>query len=282
MRPLANILAALCVLFSFTTANAQIKNAKTETVKVYGNCGMCKKTIETAGNQPKVAQVAWDEDLQTATLSYDPEKTNRSEILKRIALAGYDSDEYLAPDATYAALPACCHYERLSKVSAVADGGHEQHMHQALPANKPNSGDGLQKVFDIYFNLKDALVQTDGATTSAKAADLLAAINSIIMENLSDAVHNVWMKIVDDLKADSKTIAGTKDIDVQRATFIRLSENMYTLIKVTDYPSPIYYQHCPMANNGKGANWLSLENVVKNPYYGNMMLSCGSVKETIE
>lgn len=54
------------------------------------------------------------------------------------------------------------------------------------------------------------------------------------------------------------------------------------LIKVSKQETPIYYQFCPMANNGKGANWLSKENVVKNPYYGSMMLSCGKVTETIK
>ena len=41
----------LCIASaSLTSCEAQVKNAKTETVKIYGNCGMCEKTIETAGN----------------------------------------------------------------------------------------------------------------------------------------------------------------------------------------------------------------------------------------
>ena len=63
--------------------------------------------------------------------------------------------------------------------------------------------------------------------------------------------------------------------------FDTLSKNIYELIKVSKQETPTYYQFCPMANNGKGANWLSKENVVKNPYYGSMMLSCGKVTETI-
>jgi len=57
---------------------------------------------------------------------------------------------------------------------------------------------------------------------------------------------------------------------------------MYDLIKTTKPETPVYYQHCPMANGGKGANWLSKENAVKNPYYGSQMLTCGKTVETIK
>ena len=57
---------------------------------------------------------------------------------------------------------------------------------------------------------------------------------------------------------------------------------MYVLIKNTNPEIIIYYQYCPMYNGGKGANWLSKENTVKNPYYGSMMLTCGKVVETIK
>ena len=57
---------------------------------------------------------------------------------------------------------------------------------------------------------------------------------------------------------------------------------MYELAKVSKQAVPVYYQRCPMFNNGKGANWLSKESAIKNPYYGNKMLTCGSVTETIK
>ncbi|HCI58059.1 MAG TPA: mercury transporter, partial [Bacteroidetes bacterium] len=55
MNLISKISAATILLFSFSSCNAQIKNAKTETVKIYGNCEMCEKTIEAAGNVKKVA-----------------------------------------------------------------------------------------------------------------------------------------------------------------------------------------------------------------------------------
>ena len=61
-----------------------------------------------------------------------------------------------------------------------------------------------------------------------------------------------------------------------------LSKNMYELIKVAKPAETVYYQFCPMANDGKGANWLSKENGIKNPYYGSQMLTCGKTVETIK
>ena len=139
----------------------------------------------------------------------------------------------------------------------------------------------LSVVFDTYFSVKDALVETDGNTTSTKATELLSAINKVKMETLKMDVHMVWMKVLENLKTDATSISASKDTKEQRASFISLSESMYKLIKISEQETPTYYQHCPMANDGKGANWLSKEKEVKNPYYGSMMLSCGKTVETI-
>lgn len=114
-------MVAICVLLS-TSIQAQIKNAKTETVKVNGNCGMCKSRIERAGNIKDVAIVEWDKETKIATLTYDATKTSQDEILKRIALAGYDSKKVLATDEAYSKLPGCCQYDRDAKVEIKADG----------------------------------------------------------------------------------------------------------------------------------------------------------------
>lgn len=117
MKSLKKTVMAIILSLSFTVSNAQIKNEKTETVKVFGNCGMCKTTIEKAGNIKKVVKVNWDADTKMATLTYDAEKTNQDEILKRIALAGYDSEKFLAPDDVYNNLHGCCQYDREAKVA---------------------------------------------------------------------------------------------------------------------------------------------------------------------
>ena len=269
---------AITLLLSAVACNAQIKNAKTETVKIYGNCEMCETTIEKAGNLKKVAKVDWNKDTKMATITYDTKKTNQDEILKRIALAGYDSDKFLAPDNTYAKLAGCCQYERTKKTVVKTVVKTEE---PKIPI-KTQEVNQLNTVFDNYFALKDALVQTDGANASTKSAMLLTSMKAVKMEKLSTDVHVVWMKVLADLQEDAGNIANVKEVEKQRNIFMRLSKNMYALMKVSKTETPTYYQFCPMANNGKGANWLSKENAVKNPYYGSQMMNCGKTVETIK
>jgi copper chaperone CopZ len=289
MKSISKILMVITVLLSAVNSFAQIKNAKTEIVKIYGNCDMCKTTIEKAGNVKNVATVEWNKDTKMATLKYDDKKTNQDEILKRIALAGYDSEKFLAPDDVYAKLSGCCQYSReLKPVAKTKDAGmdmkneHSNHaeMAQTNTTSTQNTPQ-LKTVFDNYFSVKDALVKTDAGTSSAKASELLKAIKAVEMTKLSNEEHTVWMKVMKDLTANAEKIAVAKDVTKQREIFALLANNMYELAKVSKQEAPVYYLHCPMYNNGKGANWLSKEEAVKNPYYGSKMLTCGSVQETI-
>ncbi|WP_236634363.1 heavy-metal-associated domain-containing protein [Pedobacter antarcticus] len=127
MKSLSKIVMVIAVLLSSINAFAQIKNAKTEIVKIYGNCDLCKTTIEKAGNLKKVANVEWNEDTKMATLTYDGNKTNQDEILKRIALAGYDSDKFRAPDDVYAKLAGCCQYDRPIKTANQKQRSRNEH-----------------------------------------------------------------------------------------------------------------------------------------------------------
>ena len=286
---LMKIMIAISVLLS-TTGNAQIKNAKTESVKIYGNCGMCETKIEKAGNIKKIANVDWNQETQMATLTYDAKKTNPDEILKRIALVGYDSDKFLAPDDVYNNLHGCCQYDRVAKVpvkeettSIASNGDHSNHSNHSETSTTVIQGENqLKVVFDNYFLVKDALITSNGNSTASASKELVTAINNVKMDKLEMDVHMVWMKVVNTIKKDAENIGNTKDIKIQRDHFTTLSKDIYTLIKVSKYETPVYYQFCPMFNDGKGANWLSKENAVKNPYYGSMMLSCGKTVETIK
>jgi Protein of unknown function (DUF3347) len=288
MNPITNFGAVAIVLLTIVTAcDAQIRNQKTETVKIYGNCEMCKQTIEKAGNLKNAVKVVWNEKTKMATFVYDSKKTGPDEILKHIALAGYDSDKFLAPDNVYATLASCCQYERKAKLAVKMEtpkmdsAKMDAHDHAAMTGTKAGVPP-LKAVFDNYFAIKDALVKTDGNTASAKANDLLIVIKDVKMEQLATDEHMAWMKVMKDLASDARSIAETKDPSRQRGYFSALSKNMYVLMKVSRQETPTYFQHCPMANDGKGADWLSKESVIKNPYYGAQMLSCGNTVETIK
>jgi hypothetical protein len=144
------------------------------------------------------------------------------------------------------------------------------------------SNTSINKVLNAYIQLKDALVKSDEAVAANTAKTLLATIQEVNMSELNTETHTQWMKVVIDLKEDAEHISDTKEITHQRDHFMSLSKNLYAVIKVSKSETPIYYQFCPMANKGKGANWLSLDNKIKNPYYGNQMLTCGKVVETIQ
>jgi len=288
-KSLNNLLMATFILLSITINAQKIKNAKTETAKVYGNCGMCETKIEKAGNVKNVASVDWNQDTGMATITYDTTKTNQDEILKRIALVGYDSEKILAPDDVYNNLHGCCQYDRVAKVpvkteseSLATTDEHANHNHAAMQTKEAPKMSQLDAVYENYFSLKDALVKTDGTTASAAAKELLGSINAVKMGELKMDVHMVWMKVLESLKNDATAISSSTDIKKQRDSFNSLSTSIYGLIKFSKSDETVYYQFCPMANDGKGANWLSKENNIKNPYYGSKMLTCGKVVETIK
>lgn len=116
LKLIRKMFLGIILLFSFLSAQAQIKNAKTEKVKVYGNCGMCKKVIENAAMRKGISKADWNEDTKVLTVTFDSKKTNSSAILKRVANAGYDSEIFTAPDNVYNNLHECCQYDRPRKL----------------------------------------------------------------------------------------------------------------------------------------------------------------------
>jgi copper chaperone CopZ len=278
---------AIMLTTNITACDTQIKNAKTEIIKIYGNCVKCESIIEKAGNEKKIAKVDWNKDTKMASITFDDTKTNIDEILKKIALSGYDNEKYLAPNDVYAKLRECCQYERkeqqvayietIKKDSTIIEKNQENSVAEPI-LETPQ----LKNIFENYFALKDALVNTNTNAASEKAKEMVANIKAIKMEKLTMQEHDVWMKVMNEITTDAAHIVDLKDISKQRNYFITLSKNIYALIKVSKQETPTYFQHCPMANNGKGANWLSKENEIKNPYYGSQMMSCGKTIETIK
>ena len=122
MKNVSSYIVAVCFMLLSSVSFAQLKNEKTETAAVNGNCGMCKKRIEKAGNVKNEAQVVWDADSQRASIVFDAEKTTKEAVLKRIAAVGYDNEAFLAPDKAYGELPECCQYDREIKASKDKEG----------------------------------------------------------------------------------------------------------------------------------------------------------------
>lgn len=100
------------------------------------------------------------------------------------------------------------------------------------------------------------------------------------MERMNPEVHGVWMQVMEPLANISAGIAAKKDIDAQRKAFAELTVPMLALVKVAPRTEPVYLDHCPMYEGG--ADWLSTDKAIKNPFFGKAMLTCGSVEETVQ
>lgn len=127
-----------------------------------------------------------------------------------------------------------------------------------------------------YYQVKDALVATDAAKAKTNASALVAALGKVDAARLS--ADN--KKVLALARTNALAISKSTNVDAQRKQFEGLSSNMIALAKATK-PAKTYVQFCPMAADGKGASWLSDKREVRNPYYGDKMLKCGSVKEEI-
>src|ERR1035437_7877914 len=109
------LLSLLCGLaFSITCVFSQEKSSsKTESFKVYGNCKMCKATIEgSLKKKDGILSKQWDKDSKMLSVTYDPSKITLQQIGKKVADAGYDNEYAKASDEKYNKLEHCCQYDR--------------------------------------------------------------------------------------------------------------------------------------------------------------------------
>ncbi len=136
-----------------------------------------------------------------------------------------------------------------------------------------------QNLLKTYYGIKDALVNSDAAAASTQANEFSKALGSIDMKSLPQADMKAWIDVQHALATDAKHLAETQDIAQQRTYFASFSSNLFALAKIVKLSKePIYYDYCPM----KKSYWLSEQAVIKNPYFGKQMLSCGAVKETLK
>lgn len=105
-----NIIALSFVMLAAATFT--FAQQKTETLKVAGNCGMCKKTIEKSAKEAGASYALWNKDSKMLTIKYNTASTNKKKIESKIAEAGYDTPDFKATDEAYSKLDGCCQYER--------------------------------------------------------------------------------------------------------------------------------------------------------------------------
>jgi periplasmic mercuric ion binding protein len=93
--------------------NMKMSSSKTESFKVWGNCDLCKARIEKAVTVEGVTNADWSTKTKLLTVTFDPSKTSKDALSKKLALVGHDTEKYKATGEVYANLPGCCKYERI-------------------------------------------------------------------------------------------------------------------------------------------------------------------------
>jgi len=138
----------------------------------------------------------------------------------------------------------------------------------------------LQKqAISSYLKVKDAFVASDAISVSTFAKMALKKFKVIKTNGLDQMGKTYFEQSLKMLEA----ISSNENIENQREHFIILNENLVALAMNTEQNTDtLYVQKCPMANNNKGAIWLSMETEILNPYYSDAMLTCGSVIKKIK
>mgnify|MGYP000377371654 CR=1 FL=1 len=170
--------------------------------------------------------------------------------------------------------------------------GHEGHLgmqgnseskSNVMPTMKMKLSKAFQTAFQAalkpYFKMEDAFVASDASQVSTLAKTALAKMKAIDVSDLGKMEKSHLSKSIEILGA----ISASTDLKNQRAQLVVLNENIVALAMNIKSPlETLYVQKCPMANSNKGALWLSAEKEIKNPYYGDDMLTCGSVIDSIK
>jgi glutamyl/glutaminyl-tRNA synthetase len=138
----------------------------------------------------------------------------------------------------------------------------------------------IKSVVDHYLHVKNALAN-DNESEAANGAKMISGTLAKVDKSFFTPEQK---KIYDEnevgLKQHAELISKSK-IDQQREHFVMMSENVYSLVKAFGGGRTLYHDHCPMANNNKGALWISELADIKNPYMGSKMQTCGTVEEKI-
>ena len=93
--------------------------------------------------------------------------------------------------------------------------------------------------------------------------------------------HDYWMQQRNAIHDHTTLIGNTEDVEKQRKQFDFLSQALIKTVQAFGAETTLYVQHCPMAFDNEGADWLAVEEGIRNPYFGDRMMKCGLVKKTL-
>lgn len=156
------------------------------------------------------------------------------------------------------------------------------HNHQLFSLNS-NTQKILQSLLKDYIQLKDELVADNFEKSKMTSKVLLQDIKKINSSAFKGESKDLFLKFSKEVEERLKRMENAKDIESIRTDFIELSNQFIQFISQFEpLEQTIYIEYCPMANQNKGAEWISFESEIRNPYFGKSMLKCGKVVREIK
>ena len=161
--------------------------------------------------------------------------------------------------------------EKKSDMEAKANHEHAAMEQTTATSNtKPVlKNDKLNAIYQHYIHLTTAL--TNGDEAEAKVA-------AIAIEAGAKEVNGASV-----ISTSAAKITEASGIEAQRKFYETMTNDMVELVKQEGLSSgELHIAYCPMAFDDKGASWISGNKEIRNPYFGDKMINCGEVKETIK
>lgn len=151
------------------------------------------------------------------------------------------------------------------------------------PVVQPPSASPVKEIVNGYLQLKNALANDNGKDAASAGKTMVTAFSQFDKSVLPAEQKKTYEDIEGDAKEHAEHIGKNgSNIKHQREHFDMLSKDMYELVKTFGAGQQLYYDHCPMYNNNKGADWISEKKEISNPYLGKEMPTCGTVKEELK
>lgn len=143
-----------------------------------------------------------------------------------------------------------------------------------------NTKQEIYQLINLYLKLKESLAEDNFEAAKKQSEELFKKLKATPMSSFSGKSHEVWMKSESVIRKQLEKMKESSSLKEVRSHFIVLSDEFITLAKeFGSFEDKLHLQFCPMANENQGAYWLSKEEKIKNPYFGEMMLRCGRVEK---
>lgn len=135
-----------------------------------------------------------------------------------------------------------------------------------------------------YYNMKDAFIKSDTALVNSNANEFVTRLGAMQLADIKadSSVVGLAMQLKETIATETKNIIAASGIENKRKAFQVVSDGLFDFLRTIGYKgSKVYQQFCPMAFNNTGAAWLSNSTEIVNPYYGEKMLHCGDLRDSV-